>query len=310
VESDSQITKALNRVDLNLLVVLDVLLRERNVTATATFLSLSQPAVSGSLKKLRRLFGDELLVRDGRSMRRTSFGDALVIPVQATITQIEHVLWTRPTFDPAADRRRFNILASDYSLVVLLRPFVRALREEAPNVSLAIETLLPDDYLNPLTKAVADFAVLPDFMVERCQGIESQTLFEDRYVGVTWAENDHVSERMTLDEFRGHPFLAFEEHGAQTLIERVLEEHGLALEPSLALGSFTAGAFCLAETNLVATLQERLARELLEPARLKTFDLETPAHVLTVVLAWHCRKNDDVAHTWLRQRLTEFARGL
>src|SRR4051795_7056357 len=93
----------LTGIDLNLVVVLDALLQEASVTGAGHRLSLSQPAVSGSLRRLRQVFDDELLVREGRSMRLTPFAEQLAPVVTQVVAEFEHLFWSRPAFDPAHD---------------------------------------------------------------------------------------------------------------------------------------------------------------------------------------------------------------
>src|SRR5882724_1587723 len=128
----------LAQIDLNLLVALDALLSEESVTRAGERLSLSQPAVSGSLARLRKMLGDDLLVRTGRTMTLTRFAETLREPVRDILRHIEQALVARPAFDPAADSRPFTVYASDYTTMVLIRPLLEALASEAPEVSIYV----------------------------------------------------------------------------------------------------------------------------------------------------------------------------
>ena len=103
----------LKSVDLNLLVTLDALLAERNVTRAAERLSIGQPAASAALRRLRRVFGDPLLVRRGRVMELTPLAQTLIIPVRDVLQEIDGLLSVRPEFNPACDQCSFSVLASD-----------------------------------------------------------------------------------------------------------------------------------------------------------------------------------------------------
>jgi DNA-binding transcriptional LysR family regulator len=115
---------ALNGVDLNLLPALDALLAERNVTRAAERMSLGQPAMSAVLARLRKHFGDPLLVREGRGLVLTTLAASLVAPVQEAMAATEAVLGARPPFDPRTDARSFTLVGSDYVALVLLRPLM------------------------------------------------------------------------------------------------------------------------------------------------------------------------------------------
>ena len=114
-------------VDLNLLVALDALLAERSVTRAAERVGLSQPGMSNTLARLRKLFGDPLLVREGLTLVPTPRAESLRQPVADALSLIQHALDDRPGFDPATDPATFTVSCSDYSLLMLIGPLVRRL---------------------------------------------------------------------------------------------------------------------------------------------------------------------------------------
>jgi DNA-binding transcriptional LysR family regulator len=130
----------LNRIDLNLLVYLDVLLRERNVTRAAQQLSLSQPAMSNGLRRLSDLLNDPLLVRTSDGMTPTERALELEPQVREALMRIEHTLQPRTPFDPASAQRVFRIMASDYAESTLLPGVLGKLRNQAPGLTLDIMT--------------------------------------------------------------------------------------------------------------------------------------------------------------------------
>ena len=129
--------------DLNLLRVLDALLRERNVSRAAERLSLSQPAVSNALNRLRDLLDDPLLVRVGRSMQPTPRALALEVPIRDVLQRIEESLSADAPFDPASSRQRFRIAVTDYVELILMPRLLKLLAERAPGVQIDIQHLSP-----------------------------------------------------------------------------------------------------------------------------------------------------------------------
>ena len=125
----------LNEFDLNLLVALDALLRERSVTRAGACLHLSQSAMSGSLARLRDLLGDELLVPVGRRMVLTPVAEQLARPLRQALLDIRSALSTKPEFEPATAERHISIGASDYTSIILLGDVLRQAKSEAPNVT-------------------------------------------------------------------------------------------------------------------------------------------------------------------------------
>src|SRR5210317_2256222 len=136
----------LKSIDLNLLVYLDVLLRERNVTRAAESLGISQPAMSNGLRRLRELFSDPLLVRTSGGMSPTERANKLQPEVRAVVASIEKVVQPDRQFDAASANRIFRISVSDYSESTLLPHMLRRMRLEAPDVSLDILTLSDVSY--------------------------------------------------------------------------------------------------------------------------------------------------------------------
>ena len=131
-------------VDLNLLVALDALLAERSVTRAAERVGLSQPGMSNTLARLRKLFGDPLLVREGLTLVPTPRAESLRQPVAEALSLIQHALDDRPGFDPATDPATFTVSCSDYSLLMLIGPLVRRLAAAAPGLTIQVLPRAPD----------------------------------------------------------------------------------------------------------------------------------------------------------------------
>ena len=130
-------------LDLNLLVSLDALLQERSVTRAAARMGLSQPALSASLARLRRHFGDELLTRVGNEYRLTPLAVQLRELARLALTGVERVFDAQPEFDPASSTREFSLLVSDYGVAVLGDTIAELLAEEAPHARLRLTANTP-----------------------------------------------------------------------------------------------------------------------------------------------------------------------
>src|SRR5215208_8195750 len=128
----------LQSIDLNLLLVFESLMDERNVTRAARRIGLSQPAMSNALTRLRRTFDDPLLVRTSEGMSPTPAAHALIGPVRAALAGLRAALEDKPAFDPAASKRKFHLLANDYAEIMLLAPVITSLRAKADEISLRV----------------------------------------------------------------------------------------------------------------------------------------------------------------------------
>lgn len=130
----------IDRIDLNLLVYLDILLRERSVTNAANQLGLSQPAMSNGLRRLRDMLGDPLLVRTSDGMTPTERAIELQPVIRQALSQLEKALQSQSPFDAAKSNRVFRIMASDYAESALFPQVLKRLRDAAPDVTLDIMT--------------------------------------------------------------------------------------------------------------------------------------------------------------------------
>lgn len=136
----------LKGLNLNLLVVLDALLREKSVTKTAERLNVTQPAISAALQRLREYLEDPLLERNGRKVELTQRAKDLAVPVREILLRIESALKTTPNFDPAEDKRTFRVAMSAHMGELVGVPLVRHLIRHAPGISFQIVDLAVDSF--------------------------------------------------------------------------------------------------------------------------------------------------------------------
>jgi DNA-binding transcriptional LysR family regulator len=301
--------RGLAHVDLNLLVALDVLLAERSVTRAAERLSLSQPAVSGTLARLRVLFGDELLLRTGRAMRPTPFAETLEAPLREALARVEDTVFARPGFDPAEAERSFTVLATDYIALVLLRPLLEALTLEAPNVRVRVQATGLGALSARLLRGEIDLALLPENLT-RATGLPSATLFEDRFVGAVWREHPEIGARIDTEDLARLPYLTYRQGDVRSNADAHLEALGIGRAADTTIESFLLGAFMLRGTRSVTFLQERLVRELAGAAAIRAVEPPVPLPPLVEAMCWHPRAANDPAHRWLRERIARLAADL
>lgn len=198
----------LRNVDLNLLVVLDALLSERNVSRAGQRIGLSQSAMSAALSRLREVFRDPLLVRVGRELALTRNANDLIVPIRETLGRIEQTLLQRPAFDPKTDTRTFSISASDYAGLVLLTHFVRTIAVEAPNVTMH---LLPRsrDAARLVQADQVDIIIEPSELFGETE-FPSSPLLTDRWLCAVDKKNPHVKKNvMTQKQFLELPHMVY-----------------------------------------------------------------------------------------------------
>lgn len=298
----------LGNVDLNLLPALDALLIERHVTRAAERLCLGQPAMSASLARLRKHFGDPLLVRDGRGYVLTTLAESLVEPVRAAVVASEAVLGGRQDFDPATEHRAFTIIASDYVSLVLLRPFLADLAVEAPSVTLAIQPVTADND-ERLRRGSADMLIFPSELNRELAELPCKRLFSDRFVLVADRDNPDIAEGVDLNRFASLPYLSVTA-GQPSLVERQLDAQGVVRRADVHTEAFVVAPMMVLGTRLIAVVQERLARFIAAGTSLQILEPPFALRPLTESMWWNPRTNDDPAHRWLRRRLLDRAENL
>lgn len=292
----------LGQVDLNLLVALDALLKDRNVTRAGERVGLSQPAMSSALARLRRLFQDELLVREGREYQLSSLARELTGPLQQILHLIDETIEKRPAFDPMKDERVFTIRASDHMAFLVLQPLFRRLAAEAPGVTLQVRPLLAaaEMLANPDADLVISFEnMIPD--------LPSEVLFKDRWVCALWSGNAAVGDCLSLEQYLSLPHLAYGR--AIDHLSGLADQAASALHPerrvSVTLETFFLLPFLLRGTNMVAFVHERLGRRLASLSDIRLVEPPFDVPIMAEAMFWHSRSTSDPAHAWLRAQIAQ-----
>src|SRR3954447_11858353 len=194
----------LARLDLNLLVSLDALLQQRSVTRAAAQMGLSQPALSASLARLRRHFGDELLPRVGNEYRLTPLAVQLRDLARLALSGVERVFTAQTEFDPASSRREFSMLVSDYVVAILGDTMAELLAEEAPQARLRFIANTPTavDRADQILLST-DLLILPHGFVT---DLSHRDLYRDEWVCVVASDNAAVEESLTVEHLETLPW--------------------------------------------------------------------------------------------------------
>jgi LysR family transcriptional regulator, nod-box dependent transcriptional activator len=305
----------LNRFDLNLLIALDALLHEKNVTRAAERVFVSQPAMSAALQKLRDYFDDPLLVRVGRDMELTPRGLSLVEPVREALLRIQATLGTQPTFDPATVKRAFTVIVTDEAVPQLVPAVLKRLAREAPGIQCHIEQVSQTS-LTRLEYGDADLCLCLDLL--RFFGIRAypETLRVIELRPVRWVcavcrDHPNVGDELTLAQYQRLPHVFGRPEGytgpIEELVRRLLN---LDIDVRATAQSLLDLPFMLPGTPLAATLPERIANLTAPLLPIKIFALPFDALNTHEVLLWHKRNEPDPGHAWLRTLFIEVAREL
>ncbi len=286
-------------LDLNLLLSLDALLRERNVTRAAASLGLSQPAVSASLSRLRRHFGDELLHRTGNRYELTPLAEQLGSRIDPALSAVGRVFDATPDFDPASSRREFTLVVSDYAATVLGDHLATLVAERAPGVRLRFQqqTTYHVEHALEVLRTV-DGLVLPHGFLSDIPVVD---LYADTWVCVVAEDNDAVGDALTMEDLATLPWVVTY-HLPTAFTPAVQQLRSIGVEPDIqvVVESFLAVPFLVAGTGRVALLQAQLARRLGRAAGVRVLPCPWEVVPLVEALWWHSSLRPDPAHQWLR----------
>lgn len=290
----------LRRIDLNLLVTLDALLAEHNVTRAAARLHLSQPAVSVQLARLREVFADPLLLPGPRGMRPTARADELREPLRQALAALRQAVVPASPFDPARSGHTWRVVASDYGESTIVLPALAGLRAVAPGARLAVLELNPPVLARQLEQGDIDLAF--HIAGEAPANLRRRALFTERYVLAGRAGHPRLKRRPTLAQFcrLEQAVVSPDGGGFRGATDAALARHGLARNVVLSVPHFLFLEAALASTDLVAMLPARLVRgsrvlHAVEPP------LEVPG--FEMLMLWHERVHRDPAHQWLREHI-------
>ncbi|MFC3655972.1 LysR family transcriptional regulator [Xanthomonas hyacinthi] len=302
----------LQGLDLNLLVSLDALLSERNVTRASERLHVSQPAMSAALHKLRYHFTDPLLEKVGRQLELTARGRSLAGPVKELLLQIRGLLDTDATFDPQTADRSFRIIMSGFCAEVFGVPFMQEFARIAPHCSCQLDELT-SDLLSRLHEGQADLCVtVPQRAVfdqayatgEICE----QILFRDRFVLVGAIDNPVLARPVDYATFCKQPYVDVRFGGKvistveQELRRQAERPHSPALAPS-----FLHAMSMVSGTELVTIVPFRLHATHGERLMLKAVPVPLQVPELDEIALWHPRSELDPGHRWLRELMFRVA---
>lgn len=290
------------QLDLNLLTVLDALLEEGSVAGAAQRLRLSSPAVSRSLGRLRRLTGDDILVRTGRAMTPTPYALAVREQVGDLLRQAQGVLAPSRELNLTELDRVFTLQCHDMLATVLAPALLAAVVARAPGVRLRFlpEAAVDTDDLRHGRVDLEIGATVPAL-----PEIRHETVGHDRFVVVM--RRDHpYAQRLNLSEFAAQPHILVSRRGRLTdPVDAVLESHGLERRVLATVGTAATAANIIANGDAVLTTPELTWRPLLAAFGLVTAPLPIPLPTPPINCGWHQRYDTDPAHTWLRDQVRE-----
>ncbi|MCU0686560.1 MAG: LysR family transcriptional regulator [Polyangiaceae bacterium] len=291
--------------DVNLLLALDVLLRERHVTRAARRLGLAQSAMSQRLARLRAFFGDPLLVPTGAALALTPRAEAMAAPLAGALAALRAAVQAGAPFDPGTSQRGFVLLGNDLFEAVGMPRLVPLVRREAPGVRLTVERL-DAEFAARLGDGTADFAFAPDFLV--APSLRRRALPPEPFVVLACRNHPAADGPLTLEGYLAFDHVLVAPRGAPGgVVETALAALGRQRRVAVRVLHFVTAPLLLPGTDLLLTCPSSVADacSALPLCRLAP-PLELPGDHVSLV--WHERTQHDAGHAWLRGHFDRFVR--
>ena len=294
--------------DAGLLVALDALLAEKSVTRAGNRLNLSQPATSIILARLRRYFGNELLVPAGRRMVLTPLAESLIQPVHSCLVQIQHAVASKAEFIPATSNRKFCLAVSDYVTAVLIAQAMQEAARQAPGIKFEL-VRLDENIEQSLDKGNIDFLIRPS--VHALPTHPKEPLFEDTHTCVVWEKNTWIGNSISRKRFLelGHIAVHFG-HAPAIFEDWFSVRYGETRKIEVVTQDFESACRLVAGTDRIATVMTRMARlcEKHLPLRLIRPPFSVPK--VTHCLQWHRYQDQDPGHIWFRDLIKRLSKNI
>ena len=297
----------LTSLDLNLLVALDALLREANVSRAAMRIGLSQPAASHALQRLRDLIGDPLLVRNGARMELTPRALALRVPLAQALDQVK-ALFVPDAFDPARSERQFRLMMPDLAVELLMPRFMEKITRAAPNVRIDVVPWRGPAIFAP------DFARTIDMVISignAFNGFHRQHLYTDRDALAVRRGHPAGNKLRKREAFLAARHVAVIIRGNnEDLIDTWLRSKGIERGIALVVPGYIEALHVTARTDLVAFVPRRLIAALARQLSLATIEPPLDPGVDEQYMFYPTRAQMDPASIGLRRLMLETGKEL
>lgn len=302
----------INRIDLNLLVFLDVLLEERSVTKAASKLGITQPAMSNGLKRLRQLFNDPLLIRTSEGMTPTDRANELRPSIRQALSIIESSVQPSGDFDPTQSHQVFRIMASDYAESTLIPKLLQRLLDLAPATRL--DVLTPSDVVfNDVEQGKIDMAI--NRFDRMPNSFHQKTVWYDNYSCVIASDNP-LLDNYSLDTYINAAHIWVSKTGMgkgvginpdqpQSLgrVDEALAQFGLKRNIAMFTRHYQVAIQLAESSRLIATIPTRLADMLRDNDKVQIRKPPFSIPPFELKMAWSPLLQHSQAHQWLRQQI-------
>ena len=296
----------LSTFDLNLLRVLDALLREGSTVRAAERLGLSQPAVSAALSRLRAALGDPLFLCRGQGLQPTHFAQSLELELRQVLDRVADLLQGPPHFDPRNATDHFTLSGSDFFAELLMPSLAARFSHSAPGLIVHLVDLVPDNYVAALNRYEVDIALIPQTRLP--DWVAAETLIRATFSVVARRDHPLIGPRgiapgqvVPLDLFCSLGHVVFSPEGkSRAMGDAALARIGRERRVVVTLPVFSGVSRAVAVSDLIALLPTALAHDVASRAGLSVYRAPLPIDPVILTMAWHKRFTNSPGHQWLR----------
>lgn len=295
--------KKLYSLDLNLLLVLDAMMRAGSVSKAAEEVGLTQPSMSNALTRLRTFFGDPLFVRSDGAMRPTPLALQMAQPVQEALEQIRRAIEDKRHFDPQTSGRRFSICMNEMGQRVFMPKIVARFSEIAPGIDLETVEMTSQQAQAALPNAEVDLVI--GYFSDFGPNFFRQRVTSGHYVAVARKGHPQVDGTLTLAAYLNASHISYVpplgSHAAlDVLLAQEFMKHGMRRRVALRVAHSLGIPKIIASSDLIMTVPSVLAQAFAETAEMQVLDLPFDIPRIEIYQYWHARYHHDPANQWLR----------
>lgn len=295
-------------IDLNLMVVFEAILAEKNISKAAKKIGLSQPATSSSLNRLRSIYKDPLFTRTPKGMIPTYKALQIEPDIRNALEFLRKTLEPEKKFNPALCEKNFSIAMSDWLSLHIVPTLSKFLRKHAPLINLNVRNMPPDEMHKALMSGELDLGIsgLNNLGV----GTDKQVLYREHYECLVWSKHSAIKKKLTLDDYVKFPHILFSPLGSGPgAVDQALAKKGLKRRVGLRSVYSLIIPPILENTDLIATIPAPLARFFAKHISVKIFPPPIPINEHDIIQYWSKKNHTDPAHQWLRSVLLEICKG-
>jgi DNA-binding transcriptional LysR family regulator len=295
--------------DLNLMRVLDALLREQSTVKAAQKLNLSQSAVSSALSRLRHALDDQLFVRRGNRLVPTDYAQNITLPLREELDRLEALFAQPKSFDPADEHMSFRIAASDFFAELLMPILANEMAKTAPHIKPQLIDLVPNRYIQTVEQGSSDLALIPDEPVGNWA--EKEVLFHSAFAVIARRNhptlqkaNIQAGEMMPLEMFCDLRHALFSPEGNTSAMgDAALVKLNRTRQVGMTLQVFSGVCRVVSESDMIALIPWQLGQKWADQMQLDIFVPPMHIPIVKIVGVWHKRSTNNPAHRWVRDQI-------